>query len=177
MGAITDAVRRYVPATYNQMLIAPTSSRVFATSDLQALADYVKFKLFSTSVDATLEASTYNPYENQFLGKLTTIQFIPAAVDYWVSQLSAIVSTGTGEVQNFRDHKDSLLKLWEILSKEVLEDAAVLGFSLKKIGLLPAVSYGDDGREILITPDPQCFPEPFKVTRSWVDELPWKTVA
>jgi len=176
VGVITDAVRRYLPSTYNTMLIAPSDDRVFATGDLQALADFVKFKLFSTSVAENLEATTFNPYEAQFLGKLTTIQFIPAAVDYWDSQLANIVATGTAEVVNFRDHRDGLLKLWDILSKEVLEDAAVLGFSLKKIGLLPGVSYGDGDKDVLLTPDPNCFPEPFKVTRSWVDDLPWKTV-
>jgi hypothetical protein len=176
MGIITEAVKRYVPATYNAMLIAPSDNRLFATSDLQALADYVKYRLFSTSIPESQETSVFNPYEAQFLGKLTTLQFIPAAVDYWDSQLSSIVATGTGEVANFRDHRDGLLKLWEILSREVLKDAALLGFTLKKIGLIPAVTYGDNGRKILITPDPQCFPAPFKVTQNWISALPWKTV-
>lgn len=173
MGAITEAVRRYVPSTFNAMLIAPTDNRLFATGDLQALADYVKFKLFSTTINPEDEAMLFNPQEVQFLGKLTTIQFIPAAVDYWDGQLSSLVATGTGEVQNFRDHRDGLLKLWDILTKEVLQEASIFGLTLKKIGLLPGVTYGDNGKKILITPDPEKFPKQFQAQPSWYRNLPW----
>lgn len=177
MGAITNAVRRYVPATYDAMLIQPSDNRLFATGDLQALADYVKYRLFLTGITESDETVLFNSFELQFLGKLTTLQFIPAAIDYWDSQLSSIVSTGTSEVQNFRDHLNGLIKTWEILSKQVVIDAEILGFSLKRVGLLPGVTYGDNGRKILITPDPQDFPKQYSTSRSWVDELPWKTVA
>lgn len=176
MGVITEAVRRYVPATYNAMLIAPSDNRLFATNDLQSLADYVKYRLFSTVISEGDEAVLFNPQEAQFLGKLTTLQFIPAAIDYWDSQLSSIVATGTGEVANFRDHLAGLVKIWERLSKEVLQEAFILGFTLKRAGLIPAISYGDNGRKILLTPDPQSFPKQYEETRSWLDALPWKTV-
>ena len=176
MGVITESVRRIVPATYNAMLIAPSDNRLFATNDLQALADYVKYRLFSTIITEGDEAVLFNPPEAQFLGKLTTLQFIPAAIDYWDSQLSSIVATGTGEVANFRDHLNGLVKIWERLSQEVIKDAAILGYSLKKAGLVPGISYGDNGRGILITPDPQSFPKQWEETRNWLDALPWKTV-
>jgi hypothetical protein len=175
VGVITEAVRRYVPASYNAILIAPSDNRLFATNDLQALADYVKFRLFSTVVAEVDEPTAFNDQESQFLGKLTTLQFIPAAIDYWDSQLSSIVATGTGEVANFRDHLAGLSKIWDKLSQEVLIDAPLLGFNLRKAGLLPGVSYGDNGRGILITPDPQDFP-PLREPRSWVSALPWRTL-
>lgn len=174
MGAVAENVRRIVPASYNAILIADTSNRLFSTVDLQALADYVKFRLFSTVVSETDETLYYSPEQNLFLGKLTTLQFIPAAIDYWDSQLSSLVATGTGEVQNFRDHLNGLVKIWERLSQEVLIDAKTLGYSLRKAGLLPGISHGDNGRGLLITPDPQDFP-PLGATESW--SVPWKTVA
>lgn len=177
MGAVAENVRRIVPATYNAMLIAPSENRLFATSDLQALADYVKYRLFTTVVASDDEDLYYNSAETLFLGKLTTLQFIPAAIDYWDSQLASIVATGTGEVANFRDHLAGLARIWDKLSQEVLLDAKILGFSLKKAGLLPGVSYGDNGRGTFITPDPQTFPKQWATTRNWLDELPWKTVA
>jgi hypothetical protein len=176
VGAITEAVRRYVPATYNEMLIVPNTERLFATSDLQALADYIKYRLFSTVVDESEEAILFHPAQSQFLGKLTTLQFIPAAVDFWDSRLASIVSTGTGEVANYRDHRDGLLKLWEILNREVLQDAAIFGFNLRKAGLTPKVTYGDNGRGILITPDPQCFPKQYSTEKWWLNAMPWATV-
>jgi hypothetical protein len=176
VGAIAEAVRRYVPATYNEMLIAPgAGERLFATSDLQALAHYVEYRLFATVISEADETVLFNPAQTQFLGKLTTLQFIPAAVDFWDSRLASVVSTGTGEVVNYRDHRDGLLKLWEILNREVLQDARIFGFNLKKSGLLPRVTYGDNGREILVTPDPEKFPKRFQVQRPWL-ETPWRTV-
>jgi hypothetical protein len=175
VGAVTENVRRIIPASYNAILIAPSDNRLFATADLQALADYVKYRLFSTIVSESQEAVLYSQPVNLFLGKLTTLQFIPAAIDYWDSQLSSIVATGTGEVANFRDHLSGLSKIWDRLTQEVVTDAKLLHLSLGKSGLLPKVSYGDNGRGILITPDPQTFP-PLESNSDWVT-IPWKTVA
>lgn len=159
MGAITDQVRRLVPATYNEMIITPSATdRLYSTGDLQALADYVQFKLFSTAVGSGNELAEYGQYKSQFLGKLTTLQFIPPAVDFWDSRLASLVSTGTNEQVNYRDHREGLLKLYDILTKEVREEARYFGINLKGTGLLPRVSYGDNGNGTLITPDPSTFP-------------------
>lgn len=177
MGAVTQAVKRYLPATYNEMIVVPTdTSRLFATTDLQALADYVKYRLFATVVTESDESIVFNPAQSQFLGKLTTLQFIPAAVDFWDSRLASLVSTGTNEEVQYRDHRDGLLKLWEILSKEVKQDAQLFGYQLSRSGLLPAVSYGDNGRGILITPDPMDFPPLDEPQIPWIDLVPWKTI-
>lgn len=173
MGAVTNVVRRYVPNTYRQLVEATSgAAALFATSDLQALADYVKYKLFSTVVAEASEASIYNPVMQQFLGKLTTLQFIPAAVDYWDSTLESKTTTGTDEVIELRDHSEDLWKLFDILAAQVKEDFIELGIALKP-SLIPQVSYGDNGRGILKTLDPYDFPgmnEEYKIT----DLLPWR---
>lgn len=173
MGAITDSVRRYVPATYRAMVEATSpAAKYFATSDLQALADYVKYRLFSTVVSEADEATLYNPHVRQFLGKLTTIQFIPAAIDYWDAQLASKSVTGTNEVAAYRDHRQGLIDLLEELTRQVeieySEIAPEYGFTIHKRTLIPQVTYGDNGRGILITPDPQKFP-PMEGTSG----LPW----
>lgn len=177
MGAITEVVRRYVPATYYEMLSATLyegSPRLFATSDLQALADYVKFRLFATVVTESEESTAFNPFERQFIGKLTTLQFIPAAIDYWDTRLAAKTTTGTNEVIQFRDHRKGLINLFEVLSEEVKKDSDELGFTFKLGTLVPKVTYGDNGRGILITEDPSTFPEPFGTAPTWLDLLPWR---
>jgi hypothetical protein len=153
------------------------TSPTFTSSDLQALADYVKYRLFATVVAATNEADVYNPMLVQFLGKLTTIQFIPAAIDYWDSQLASKTLTGRSEVVAYRDHRDGLIHLLEELTRQVKEEflelAPEYGFSIRKT-LLPSVSYGDNGRGILITEDPQNFPAQYETRPSYLDWLPWR---
>jgi cell fate (sporulation/competence/biofilm development) regulator YlbF (YheA/YmcA/DUF963 family) len=179
VGAITDSVRRYVPATYRAMVEATSpTAKYFTTSDLQALADYVKFRLFSTVVDESQEATAYNPHVRQFLGKLTTIQYIPAAIDYWDAQLASKTITGTNEVAAYRDHREGLIHLLEELSRQVadewLELAPEYGFTISRSTMVPRVSYGDNGRGVLITPDPQEFPAMDSYEASPSDWLPWR---
>jgi hypothetical protein len=156
------------------------NERYYSTSDLQALADYVKYRLFSTVVSEASEATSYNPMLKQFMGKLTTIQFIPAAIDYWDSQLSSKTATGTNEQLAFRDHRAGLIDLLKELTRQVEEEfielAPVYGFTINKKTLVPKVSYGDNGRGILITPDPATFPPAYEDQPGFLDWLPWRTV-
>jgi len=141
------------------MIVKPqTSDLIFSLTDLQALADYVKFRLFATVAEPADEASAWNLGVRQFVGKLTTLQYIPAAIDFWDSRLAAKTTTGTNEVVTYRDQREGLFKLYDTLTKEVAQDSIDLGFTFNVHGLLPAVSYGDNGRGILLTPDPMDYP-------------------
>lgn len=172
MGAITEVVRRYVPATYREMIsVTLESQRLFSTVDLQALADYVKFRLFATVVTEAEEATAYNPMQKQFIGKLTTLQFIPAAIDFWDSKLASKRTTGTSEVVQYRDNRQGLVELFEMLSKQVKDDAVELGVTHTTNSWLPGITYGDNGRGILITEDPQDFPGLNDYIPSYL--LPW----
>ena len=169
MGQITDVVKRYVPGSYRAMV--SVSNTYFGSTDLQKMADYVKYRLFSTG--AVIEASEagYDPMLIEFMGKLTTLRFIPAAVDFWGDHLSQKTATGTNEVVSYPDRREGLYKIAEDLSKEVAAEfdelAPIYGFRIYGTrGLIPRVSYGDNGRGILITPDPQDFGAPFS-TDNW----------
>lgn len=160
MGAVTDQVKRHVPGSYRAMVSTP--NQYFGITDLQGVADYVKFRLFGTAVAPAAEASLYDPLLVNFLGKLTTLQFIPAAVDYWGDQLISESTTGTSENVTYPDRREGLWKVFERLRAEVKEDynamAETYGFKIYGTGSsVPAVSYGDGGRGVLVTGDPQCF--------------------
>lgn len=175
MGAVTERVRTYVPATYDAMILSDPP--FFPAADLQALADFVKFRLLGISVAEADEATLYSDILITFLGKLTTLQFIPAAIDYWDSRLASEVVPG--EVQQFRDHLAGLEALFKMLSDEVKADWIIIGPGLGFVPTkrTPKVSYGDNGRGILITPDPMDF-EPLQASSpSWLDLLPWKVDA
>lgn len=151
---------------------------LFSAADLQALADFVKFRLFGVSVDEADEGTLYSDILITFLAKLTTIQFIPAAIDYWDSRLASEVVPG--EVQQFRDHLAGLEALFKMLSDEVKADWILigpgLGYATNK-QYTPKVSYGDNGRGILNTLDPADFPPVYSAQLSYLDLLPWKVDA
>jgi hypothetical protein len=134
----------------------------YGEQELQGLADFVKFRLFGTAVNATLEDS-YDPMLANFIGKLTTLQFIPAAIDFWGDQLLQENTTGTNESVMYPDRRDGLLKIFDEIRAEVKETypemTGLYGFIVYGGGeLIPSVSYGDMGRGVLLTKDPMKFP-------------------
>jgi hypothetical protein len=170
MGGITDTVRRLVPGSYRAMIGPSEATSYYSLTDLQALADVVKFRLFATVVAAAAESTLYDPLLVNFLGKVTTLQFIPAAVDYWGDQLISESTQGTAENVTYPDRRPELWNIFNRLWKEVQDDFDNLGpeygFQIYGAGaLVPKVSYGDNGRGVLLTPDPMCFP------RAYVDPL------
>lgn len=155
MGEVTNVVHRRVPASYVAMVGATNS--YYSLTLLQDLADFVKYRLFSTVVEEGDEGSTYNRKEVELLGILTTLQFIPAAVDYWGSQIASQGAGNVGENESFFDRRADLWKIFGQLQAEAAELSQELGL-FYKAAKLPGVSYGDNGRDVLVTADPECFP-------------------
>lgn len=185
MGAITEVVRRYVPASYRAMIeITSSGPQYFTLPELQSLADYVQFKLLATIAGATNEASTYDPLLTEFLGKVTTLKFIPAAIDYWGDQHLQVTMTGTNETENFPDRRDGLWRIFAELDLDVkaefFELAPVYGFRIRGVKqFIPAISYGDNGRGVLITTDPHRWPKlgrrgPWDFAGGPADPFPWE---
>ena len=157
MGAIANIVRQYVPVSYAELVGATNS--YYSAEDLQGLADYVQFRLYNTVAGAASEASVYNVKEQRLLGVLTTLQFIPAAVEYWSNQLASTTTTGTNESDSFFDHRPDLWRIFDRLTAEAAALGTDLGVNVYAArGVIPRVSYGDNGRGILITGDPSLFP-------------------
>jgi hypothetical protein len=171
VGAITDVVRRYVPGSYSALI--STTNNYYGSTDLQALANYAKYRLFGTSVAEASEAAIYDVEQVQLLGILTTLHFIPAAVEYWGTQLASESTVGPSENVVYRDPRP---ELWNLFDKLVAEAQALsndLGIGLTR-GTFPKISYGDNGRGILVTPDPFCFPPPYDSGNSNVlQRIPW----
>jgi len=177
VGAVTDVVKRLVPGSYRAM-VGVTNS-YYDQTDLQGLADYVKFRLFATVVEAIAEATVYDPLLLDFVGKLTTLQFIPAAVDYWGDQLLQETTTGTSEVISYPDRRDGLWKIFDELRAEVQqqEDSMSCTYGFQIYGScvnIPDVSYGDGGRGVLRTADPMDYPHEFGRKRPHGYPFNWK---
>ena len=157
MGAIANIVKQYVPVSYSA-LVGVTNS-YYSPDDLQALVDYSQYRLFNTVAAVAAESSVYNLKEQRLLGIVSTLQFIPAAIDFWSDKLASTSTTGTSESDSWFDHRPDLWKIFDRLTAEAALLSADLGVNVNAVrGVVPRVSYGDNGRDILITSDPQDFP-------------------
>jgi hypothetical protein len=156
MGAVVDWVRRLVPGSYSA-LVGASGTTFYSLDDVQAQADYVKYRLFATIVDPALEATLYTPELAEFLGKITTLQFIPPAVDFWGTRLVSETTTGTSESVTYPDRRADLWKIFDKIQAAVTAEwdmmAAKYGFKLQNQANRPKVSYYDNGRGVLISHD------------------------
>lgn len=157
MGAITESVRRHVPATYRAMIGPSEVTDYYSLTDLQTIANYVVYRLFVTELSDPTEESNFNPRQIEFIGKVTTLKFIPAAIDYWMDQSETVNTHGPEESEDFPSRLAHLQELYKRLAAEVSDEwDEVIGIT--KPSWAPGVSYGDNGRGLLITPDPHDFP-------------------
>lgn len=157
MGAITDIVRQNVPASYRALV--GVTNNYYDLDTLQSIAEGAQYRLYATIAGVTQEASVFNPREIEFLGVVTTLQFIPAAIDYWGDVLQSQNTSGTNEDVSYFDRRPDLWKVWDKLAQRAAELSEELDVNLVKLrAIVPRVSYGDNGRNVLVTPDPQDFP-------------------
>lgn len=171
-GAVTDVVKRYVPASY-RALVGATNSYDFNISQLQAMADYVQYRLFATVPGSSNEAVVWNYNELELLGIMTTIQFIPAAIDYWGNALQSQGTSGTSEDNVYFDRRPDLWKVYDRLVKQAEELSGVIGVNITVVkAVVPKVSYGDNGRGILVTEDPSDWPPAFQQANIG-NTVPW----
>lgn len=117
-GALADRVRGHMPESYG-MLIA---NRNFGEPLIQQHVDTVKYLCFATVVDAALEATLYDHVLLDYVGKLATLQVIPAATDAWANTPTGQTTTGTSETVSFGDRVTNLWKLHERLLADVKRD-------------------------------------------------------
>ena len=170
MGAIIDIVRQNVPASYRALV--GNTSYDFSSNDLQNIANGVQYRLYATIAGVTQEDSVYTRNQIELLGVITTMQFIPAAIDYWGDQLASENTSGTNENVAYFDRRPDLWKVWERLAARAAELADAEQINLVKLkAIVPKVSYGDNGRGILVTPDPELFPLPWAYRR--LSDIPW----
>lgn len=156
-GSIATVVKRYVPASYRAMIGKSGETDYYSLDELNSLIDYVTFKLQATIIAATEQGTVLDPTMREFLGKVATLKFIPAAMDYWLDQYQQIMLQGTHETQSFPARLQHLREIYQTLAYDVEKEFETLfGGEM----LMPQVSYGDNGRGVLLTPDPQIWPQP-----------------
>lgn len=153
------------------------STAYYSQPDVQALANYIQFRLFSSYVAEASEAAFYDPLLLGFVGKLTAIQFIPAAIDYWGDQVTTESLTGTNESTSYPDRQRALADLLKSLQADVKSEYPAMaeryGFKIFGIaGSAPRVSYygGENDSSVFRTQDPWLFDKEFD---EFIGLTPW----
>lgn len=113
---IYDLARTNLPDTWD--VIANNSS--YGQTLLQSKVDFVKYRVFSTIVNSTVESSVYNPIELNYAAKLTALEVIPIAYDHYKNIRQTITTSGTRETVSYPDRIAALQKLSESLTKDVM---------------------------------------------------------
>lgn len=148
-GEITEQARQIMPVTWDAL----SKDVRYGDRMLQTRVSYVKYKLFATVVDPTLEATIYNPLVQDYVAKVTALQIIPAGIDYWMEQHASISTTGTAESVAYPDRIAHLQKLQEWLLREISDLTPELPglLTVRRKGRGPKVGNALD----LLTPNPQ----------------------
>lgn len=156
-GAVASQARQYLPVTWDAL----SQDQRYGDRFLQARVDTVKYRLFATVVNAVAEATTYDLFVLDFMGKVAVLQIIPAGIEYWSDRHISVSTTGTSEVVSYPDRLKSLQALQEWLTVEVAKDwqdvQAILPFKIRRKGKFPKVSDTDP----LLTASPKDFPSEY----------------
>ena len=166
LGEIATQVRQLIPLTWDALSKDPR----YGDRMLSTRVNYVKYKLFSTVVSATVEESVYNPLLLDYTAKEAALQIIPAGIDYWMDQHITSSTNGSSEAVSYPDRIRHLQAVQEWLFREVAELREELPgeFTVRRQGRGPAVSNDSTGN---ITPDPHDFGE--MTDEGLPSNLPW----
>lgn len=159
---IAEAARSFIPITWDALLT--DDSDRFNEELLQGWVDVVKEKLFGTVIPESTEEN-YPLRVIKYAGKMVARELITPGVDFWMSQLTSVTTTGTSEVESFTDRANRLELLGNRLGRELREEQAdiyaLLGTPVpsKRRGYI-AVNTDED--DVLITVDPRTFPRLYR---------------
>lgn len=141
-GAFYEFTKSHFPSSWSHL------ENALGDDVIQREIEVVKKTVFGTDVTVA-EESNYDIRIQAYIGKLSAIQIIPRAIEYWMNQHQSLSATGTNENVSFPDRVDALWKLYERLLREVARDKeeieVVIGIpTLKPLTGVPGVSGGTD---------------------------------
>lgn len=154
-GQIALAARGYLPQTWDSL----ANSTFYGEALLDSKQNYIKFTLFGTVVNPSLELSLYNPLVTEYAAKNLAISIIPAGADYYGGKMIAITSTGTNESKTYPDRIGMLWRTHARLLQEIQDmlpqvQQYIPDANLKRLSSVPSNS--GRGKQFLTT-DPQLF--------------------
>ena len=159
-GAIADATRNVMPTTWDMLSQEPQ----FGDVSLRSVIDTKKEEVFGTA--GTPDDEEFLPLiVVRYMGKLVALELISPAMDAWRNKPVTVTTTGTNEVESFTDAIETLQTLRKNLLEQTRAEwglvAPLIDFRRITNSARPALNTIDDD---FLTPSPQEFPRPYKVT-------------
>lgn len=171
-GQIALSARGYLPETWDAL----ANSSFYGEGLLDNKRNFVKFMLFSTVVDVSLEATVYNRLVLEYAAKGLAITIIPGAADYYANKLQTVTATGTTET---RSYPDRIASLWRIHARLLVEMAAMENQVAEFIDLntnkvMPFLPSNSGSELAYLSIDPQTWHYGSNAT-TWaaIPQLPW----
>lgn len=162
-GAIAERIQGIIPVTWDALV---NDSR-YGENMMRTAIDTVKTRVTGTNI-SPLSESTYSVLVVDYLAKVTVLDLITPAIDFWMNQPLAETTTGTSEVVSFTERVEALNQLRKDLLEETrrLEPqiAPLINYTTIKKAPGAAINTLNDD---FLTPSPQEFNRPFsRTTRS-----------
>jgi len=115
-GPIAWRARSEIPATWDALVLASQYGDVSVNQRL----DYIKYSLFGTSVNQSIEETSYNPVQLLLAGKMLAMEVIPAGADYWADQAIGYSASARSSSENV-SYPDRINSLWRVHSRLLVE--------------------------------------------------------
>lgn len=131
-GAIARATRSVIPVTWDAL----QKAEEYGDSLLQDKIEIIKLRVFGSIVTVDDEI-TYDIRIINFIAKLSAIEIIPGAVDYWMNQHQTVTTQGTQEMVSYTDRIDALWKVYERLVADVASERATIEALLGVTQIMP----------------------------------------
>lgn len=162
MAVVSQSVAWFAQSELPITWDALTSDGRFGEERLLAKADLVKDRIFGEVKDADEEAAAYNIQLRAYAGKVTAIEIIGAAIDFWMDKSLTITVDSPKEMKTY----ESRIKALQQQKKDLIAETRRLWVEVE--GLLPTPSTSMAGvpglssiNTELLTPDPATFPVPY----------------
>jgi hypothetical protein len=159
-GAIADATRAVLPLTWDML----SQEAAFGDALLRSVIDTKKEEVLGDPGNPAAE-DTLPLIVIRYLAKLVALELINPGMDAWRGKPVSVTTTGTSEVETFSDPIQALQQLRKDLLEQTRNEwglvSPLISFRRLSNGPRPAMNTLNDD---LLTPSPQEFPRPYKVT-------------
>jgi hypothetical protein len=159
-GAIADATRGVLPLSWDML----SSESMFGDALLRQTIDTKKEEVLG-AVGSPAAEDSLPLIVIRYLAKLVALELINPAMDAWRGKPTSLVATGTNEQETYSDPIVALQQLRKDLLEQTRNEWALVAplISFRRLSSGPRPASNTIGDEFL-TPSPQEFPRPYKVT-------------
>ena len=116
-GTIYDFCRSFIPSTWNAL----ERDEQYGDALLQRRIEVQKLRLFGITI-LPEDEEDLDIRVQSFLAKLTVLNLMSTAMEYWMNQRESVNATGTSEASTWPERIEHLKQIRDQLTREVLDE-------------------------------------------------------